>query len=404
MRILFISQGIPFPIYRDGLTLRLYHLLKAFSESHECHLIAFSDRSLDKGESAELRRYCSYELVPFERTSLLCNTVRKVVSYRRYYSKRFARVMQRAIEYFGPEILFVEPTFMAQYVDVQQGIPSVLSAVDAISLAARKRAEIPNRWLVKLAWRYVAHQRLVAERRLARRCDGVSVVAAEDALFLEQNVAHKIHVIPNGVDTEFFYNVRSLGRRNSICFSGNLAAPMNDEACQYLLEEVFPQIHAARPDLRLIIAGRSPGNRLIRSLPRYVDLQANVPDMRLAMRDCLLYLSPIQYGTGIKNNVLQAMAMGLPVLVTPLIAKPIGIRDGELGFVAERGTLFLEKLDCLLSDSNALMAVGDNARSYVESNFSWRAMSRRYEALFSSAVAKRVSQHAGVSDRPLSDL
>lgn len=386
MKILILSQGLPFPIYRDGLTIRVFHLLKEFASRAQCHLVAFSEYDLSNEELLQLRKMCTYHIVPHNPQRGVLGTARKILSSRRYYSEEFRDSIRFALNHQKPDIIFAEQTFIAQYADLFNEYPSVMSAVDAISLAALRQADGASNRLGRLTWKYVARQRLAIERKYFPKFDAVTAVAEEDADFLRKNAKVNIEVIPNGVDTEHFNPIAAGGARVSVIFSGNLNAMMNEEAALYLLESVYPFIHERRPDLTLVIAGRGVTSRLRVAIPAYVALREDVPDMREALSDGLIYLSPIAHGTGIKNNVLQAMAMGIPVVTTKLIADPIAVVDGETGFVMERGVDLGERIVALLDEDDVLRRVGASGRQHVESNYSWSGVAEKYFNIFNEVL------------------
>lgn len=378
MRILMLSQSLPFPIYRDGVTLRVYHLLRALSEFAQCHLIAFAEHDLPDTEMRELRCIASYDIVKEAKPSRFLGLARKILSSRRYYSRIFEEKITNAFETFRPDVLIAEQTFMSQYADAVADLPKIASAVDAISLAAFRQSAIYRNPLKRLASWCVAHQRLRIERRHFPAFDRVTVVGEYDAEYLRSRLRLPVDVIPNGVDTEYFNPSYCCESRQSIVFTGNLSASANEEACLYLLRDVFPVIHAKHRQVRLTIAGRKPTRRIKSALPPYVTLMADIPDIRDALCNALLCVSPIVYGTGIKNTVLQAMAMGVPVVTTSLIADPIQIVHGETGIVAERHEAFLTAIEKALADQQQLSEIGRNGRLHVEELYSWRHVASEY--------------------------
>jgi len=266
-----------------------------------------------------------------------------------------------------------------------------MSAVDAISLAAQRQSEIGDSKLHYLACRYIAHQRLAVEKKYFPKFDKITVVSNDDAVFLKRAVKRDIIVIPNGVDTVFFSPGRLDTKRNVVLFTGNLSAPMNEEACLYLLQYVFPLLHSRHPDIELVIAGRAPTENIISAMPSYVTLKADMLDLRDALSSAILYVSPIAYGTGIKNNVLQAMAMGIPVVATKLIADPIGIQHGETGFVAERGPDFVQAIEMALANRVLLDRIGRLGRLHIEQNYSWQQVASIYMDMFVEIMSDRLT-------------
>lgn len=386
MKILFLSQGLPFPVYRDGVTVRVFHLLREFSRYASVHLIAFGDYGLSADEKSELESFCTVDIIDLSHGNRQ-SALNKLVSSRRFFDVRFEHAVQRAMSRFAPDVVFCEQPYIAQYGRLIGDTPKVMSAVDAISLAARRKAEIGGSVLNRLVWRYVGHQRARFETSYYSNFDVITAVSQEDADCLARMVKRKVRVVPNGVDLDFFAPVNVSSGEGRVLFTGNLSAPMNDEAALYLLREVFPSLKARQPQLDLCLAGRRPSSEVRALCQNDVSLLADLVDLRDAYNSAIIYVSPIAYGTGIKNNVLQAMAAGLPVLVTPLIARPIGIEHGNTGFVADRGPEFSEMLNTVLADRNTLKKVGTAAREFVERDFSWASVAGMYLEMFDKMLA-----------------
>lgn len=386
IKILFLSQGLPFPVYRDGVTVRVFHLLKEFSKHANIHLIAFGDYPLSADEKCELESLCTFDIVDLSQGKRQ-GTFNKIVSSRRFFDVRFEYSVKQAMSCFEPDVVFCEQSFIAQYGHLLGDSPKVMSAVDAISLAARRQAESSRSGLQRLAWRYVAHQRARFETSYYPDFDVVTAVSQEDADCLARQIKGEVRVVPNGVDLDFFAPLELPSEEGRVLFTGNLSAPMNNEAALYLLREVLPSLKARHPQLDLCIAGRQPSSE-VRAYPQNdFSLLPDLDDLREAYHKTLIYVSPIAYGTGIKNNVLQAMAAGLPVFVTPLIARPIGIEHGKTGFIADRGPDFSEMLNMALADRDALKKVGTAARELVEKDFSWASVAGMYLEMFDKLLA-----------------
>lgn len=388
IKILFLSQGLPFPVYRDGVTVRVFHLLKEFSKYSNIHLIAFGDYPISADEKSELESLCTFDIIDLSQGKRQ-STLNKIVSSRRLFDVRFEYSVKQAMSLFEPDVVFCEQSFIAQYGHLLGDTPKVMSAVDAISLAARRQAESARPGLQRLAWRYVAHQRERFETSYYPEFDVITAVSKEDADCLARQIKGEVRVVPNGVDFDFFAPVELPSDGGRVLFTGNLAPQMNNEAALYLLKNVFPVLKTRHAHLDLCIAGREPSTEVRAYCQSGVSLLPDLDDLREAYRGTIAYVSPVAYGTGIKNNVLQAMAAGLPVFVTPLIARPIGIEHGKTGFVAERGDEFVDLLSQQLSDRENLRKVGSAARELVMNRFSWPSVASTYLKIFDELLNGR---------------
>ena len=388
MKILFISQCPPYPIYRDGATLRVHFLLQEFSKFADCYFLSFTDNQTFSYSDLAIAKIVPGESILYRRPRTALNLAKLVISSRRYYSSEMEKKIKGAVQSFEPDIIFCEQTFMAQYGDLAPGIPKVMSAVDAISLAAVRQSQLADRLIMRIALKYISAQRRYVEKHFFPKFDAITAVSPDDADYLASLTSRQVGVVPNGVATDDFQPSCKAGESKRIIFSGNLSAPMNEEACLYTLQHLFPYVHEKIPEYDLTVIGRSPTEAIRAQAQSYVRILADVADMSAELDGATLYISPISCGAGIKNNVLQAMAMAIPVLVTPLIARPIDIKDGVNGFVAERGDDMREKLRYILHDKKLLGQIGEAGRAHVLSHFSWQRIADQYRTLFQEICAK----------------
>jgi glycosyltransferase involved in cell wall biosynthesis len=116
-----------------------------------------------------------------------------------------------------------------------------------------------------------------------------------------------------------------------------------------------------------------------------------VPDVRPFLAAAALSVAPLAIARGIQNKVLEAMAMGRPVLLTPQAAEGIDARDGEHFAIADSDSALIERAFDLLADGRRGRALGEAARRYVIERQGWPSALARLPELVgrASAGAKR---------------
>ena len=132
----------------------------------------------------------------------------------------------------------------------------------------------------------------------------------------------------------------------------------------------------------LAIVGRDPAPSVL-ALARHswVEVIGTVPDMRPWLRRCRAYACPMISGTGIKNKLLEAMAVGSACVVTPLALRGTTAAPGRDVLVAARADGLADALLTVLADRGEAERLGASARAYVEANHSWSAVAARFERL-----------------------
>ncbi|EGR0072923.1 glycosyltransferase [Vibrio vulnificus] len=336
-------------------------------------------------EQSELRSFCTYEIIPFKFEGGVLGRIKKSISPRRYYSIEFKNAVQSALSTYQPDAVFVEQTFMSQYVTDFIDFPKVMSSVDAISFSAFLQSELEPSAIKSFLLKFVGAQRRLIEWYYFSKFSTITTVSFDDSHKLSKVVGKDVKTIPNGVDADFFFPLK-YHNRDTLVFTGVLSNPGNEEACIFLLEKVFPVIKNKLPKIKFVVAGRKPTKMLVSAIPDYVQLMPDVDDLRDAFTNALCFLAPIEIGAGIKNNVLQAMAMGVPVLTNNLVAGAINITDNETGFIEDDRNNYCDRLLYLLSQTDRLEVVGLKGREHILEHFSWDSVALKYISLLESEI------------------
>jgi len=372
--IVFVSDSLPCPQFNDGATLRVHNLLKVMASQYDLIYIYVGTEPIDEHKS-ETIKFCDELGID---TKFYTRTIGLRGKLLRLFGIR-ERGDEPLLTYLSglqlSDVLFMEGLysfFLSKYFKTQAVV--IASAVDCLSLASKRQFKIPRMgftYYVKHALRFL--QRYLLERRLVSNFKCIFFVASDDAEFAKRHYGCDVAVVPNGVDASFFApSVLETSNFDfdQLLFTGVLNSSMNENAALLSIEA------AKNFDIRLIIAGRSPQDKLKNSLAKGITLVENPLDIRVAFKKPSFFVCPIMFGTGIKNNVLQAMAMGFPCIVSKLIADPIGIRHGVNGLVFETIEEFFD-----LVQKRKLVEVEKirlNSRAYIVEEFSWEAQVKKY--------------------------
>jgi glycosyltransferase involved in cell wall biosynthesis len=268
---------------------------------------------------------------------------------------------------------------MAAYAADLDGLPRLLELVDSETLGAARA--MSDSWRTGLR-RRVAR---VVEGRAIRSFPIITTVAEADADAVRGLAPQRrVEVIPNGVDVERFRPIAGTDvAADTVAFVGAMSFPTNVAAVEWFARSVLPLIVAARPDVRLVVAGRDPLPSVL-ELARdpAITVTGTVADVRPHLARAAVVLAPMVSGSGIKNKVLEALAMARPVVVTPLGVEGIAAESGRDLLVADGPAAFAAAVLDLLEDPERASAMAARGRSLVERLYTWDACADRYATLY----------------------
>lgn len=200
-----------------------------------------------------------------------------------------------------------------------------------------------------------------------------------------QNIA----VLPNGVDRSYFAAYCGPRQAETLVFSGKMSYHANVAAALYLVEHILPRIWRKRPSVRLVLAGCDPP-RILRRLahnPR-IELTGYVPDLRPYIAQAQVAVCPLPYAVGIQNKVLEAMALGTPVVASPCAIAGLQAVAGRDLLVADHPDAFAAAVLHLLDSQPLRQGLVSCGLDYVATNHNWESLIQKLTAVYKQALCK----------------
>lgn len=157
----------------------------------------------------------------------------------------------------------------------------------------------------------------------------------------------------------------------SILFTGLYGYPPNAEAVHFLIEQVIPQLHQLRPNLRLIITGGGPLTHESWLINTGI---VSRRELNAILHACRIGLAPIFKGSGTRLKILEYMAAGLPVVTTRKGAEGLNLENGKQTIFAETPKEFKDAVLRILSDQVLSEQLSSHAISLVRANFNWKLL------------------------------
>jgi sugar transferase (PEP-CTERM/EpsH1 system associated) len=327
MRILFLTHRLPYAPNR-GDRIRAFHLLRALAGRAEVELFSLVHDAEEEAHAADLRdlvRSVSIARVPRLQNRLRALAAlagRRPLTHVLLDSPKLRPALARLVSERPPDLVFAYCSGMARFAlePFFSKIPFVLDMVDVDSekwAAMARAARFPMRWI------YGREARLLArfEARAARAANTTLVVnERERAALARIEPEANIRVLGNGVDVEAFRPPGPPSAEPRVVFCGVFGYRPNAEAAIWLARSVWPRVRAKRPEARLAIAGADPP-LAVRRLARdpSIEVTGALSDVRPELWKSALAAAPLATARGVQNKVLEAVAAGLPAVVTPQV-------------------------------------------------------------------------------------
>lgn len=382
MRILFLSPWFPYPP-DNGSRIRIFNLIRELSRRHEVTLLSFTNHERDRGHMADMARHCAdvqvvagREFQPRSLRSLagyLSPSPRWLVDV---HSPEMAEMVARALAQQPFDVVVGAEIKMLPYLEAISGVPCILEGLETEVMldGMRRAAGIAESLRARLRWLKFAHYfRRTLRHRLAG-CTVVSERERDNVLHLEPGYGH-CAVVPNGVDLARYAGDDAAPVTDGLVFTGALTYSANYDAMAYFLAQVWPLIRAQRPAARLAITGRTEGVDLAGlALDDHVQLTGYVADIRPVLTGSRACVVPLRQGGGTRLKILEAMALGTPVVSTHKGAEGLAVRDGEHLLLADTPEDLAAAVLRVMADEPLAHSLAQGARRLVHERYGWEAI------------------------------
>lgn len=375
MNLLYLSPWFPFPP-TNGSELRINALLRGLAARHEVTLLSFLRRPIDPRGLAKARDLlAAVHLVPWRefdpagsraRLGYLSSRPRSVVDT---YSTEMDALIRETVAERRYDAVIASQLVMAAYWPAWDNLPAVLDEVELGSFREQTRLAAT---LVARARRRLMWAKLRAYvRGLLPRFAAVTVVSDRERDLLRRIAPDysAVALVPNGIDLAACARVRAAHDPDTLIFTGAFTYDANHEAMVWFLGEVYPLVRRAAPEARLVITGDHAG----KPLPQAdgVTLTGFVDDVQPLIAGAGAAVVPIRQGGGTRLKILEAMALGTPVVATSKGAEGLDVTDGEDILLADMPQGFAEAILQLRHDAALRQNLVNNACLLIRRQYDW---------------------------------
>lgn len=392
MRILWILPFVPWPI-----KVRSFNLIPRLARRHDIDLVCVARSPADFARLEMIRQACSsVRTGNYSTMGALANCLRTLptrMPLRIAYvsSNSMRRAVAEAIARNHPNVIYVERWRALQYVPDDVEVPVICDPTDSMGLYNRRlmTAGLPWQRVLGLV-EYLKFRRF--EPRMAGRVAATVFCSRTDLEFVGRSApGANLVQVPNGVDCELFhFKTPGDEQPGGIFFSGNFLYAPNRDAVRFFLKEVFPQVRRAVPEATLTIAGNGARKFAERDLFSISEGQFQrfdfAPELRPHLARASVAIAPIRIGAGVSNKLLEAFAVGTPIVSTRMACGDLPCRDGEHLFLADDAVLFAERIVLLLRSPELRRAMAAKAQTFVRANYDWEIVARTLEEVLQRAA------------------
>ena len=401
--ILFLAHRIPYPPDK-GDKIRSWHFLDGLADRSTVHLGAFVDDETDWAHEPTLRQRCGEvclrALPPRLATArstlgLLSGEPLTLPYYRDRVLSQWVRdvAIRRRID--G---VFVFSSSMAQYATpalVGRSTRRVLDLCDVDSDKWRQYADAHG-WPMSRVYAREARLLEAREREYVESFDATLVIAESEAACVRQfapSGAPRIHVIGNGVDTDYFDPSRRSDDpyppgTQRIVFTGAMDYRANIDGVVWFATEILPLIRRRTSQVLFAIVGARPSAEVSALASDHVQVTGRVADVRPYLAHSDVVVAPLRIARGVQNKVLEALAMAKHVVATPLAMQGLGRVLAGLTATASSPQQFADSVLDALDRPGLVNAAG---RECVSERFSWRGAVTQLQDLFLDSASTGIA-------------
>jgi polysaccharide biosynthesis protein PslH len=390
LNLAVLSSWYPAPP-TNGAKLRAWHLLRELAHRHDVTLLTFAEPGeADAPESAALRAMCrDVRVVPGNP-----HKPDAPLSWRAYfarmprsYAQTFSPAMLAQVGSVAPHVdaIVALQVGTAIYLDASLQAPGIFdeAEISTIRDAATHATSQVDRWRRGLTWRKYA----AFTRRLVGCSQQTTVVSEQERACLAEAGCDqsKVSVLPNGVAAEYLA-LDSARRPDTLIYSGSVTYAPNLDAVTFMASDILPRIRATRPGVTFTVTGDHEGVPIDQLAGPGVRFAGFVPDIASTVAGTAVCVVPLRRGGGTRLKILEAMALGTPVVATRKGAEGLDVVDGTHLLLADGADAFARAVLTLLDSPDRARALADNARALIADRYTWPRIGRAMDHIIEAAV------------------
>lgn len=399
MKILFITEQFPYPLDTGG-NVRTFNILRGLAQAHEITLLASHTAAVPDSHRLEVAQLCrEIKLVRTQPHSLvreLGSLARSLISRQPFLLLRHARravrrelgtlLESRSWRFDAVHFNHLDAALYER--SIPRGIFRVLDQHNVVTNQVKSTLGAEGRVLHRALLRLELPKLSVFEAQTCNEMDVCLVCSEPDrAVLLGMGVTARIVVVPNGADPDYFVPATTLtADAREVVFVGTLDYDPCEKGVWYFCTEILPLLRQHIADIRFVVVGRNPSSRLRMraALDRNIVITGRVADVRPHVQKAGVFVVPLLSGSGTRLKIVEALAMGVPVVSTTIGAEGIDGRDGVHFRIADTPAAFARAVLEILGNPQMAQSLRLAGRDLVQERYSWQSACRSLQGAYAN--------------------
>jgi len=413
MKILFLCNQFPYPPI-SGMRRKILIFVKYLKENgNKIYLFSltppqreFTEKIFEEILVAKKGNFIDKFM------SLTQGLFKKPIQISIYNNSKNIKFFKKYVKSIKPDIIFIDYIRSGDY-GLGVSLPKIINYDDPQSLKYKRMEEfldeIENPFgegidflpkllrkvflfkiFKKIILKYEIYTLKRYEREISKHYHLVLTNSKEDALYLKKNKIKNIGFFPPLIDKEF-YNFEFQKKKDIITFIGKMDYPPNPHAVLYFIKEILPELEKNyKGKFEFQVIGSKTPDWMFKLSNEKIKIVGEVEDIRPYLAGSKVFVAPLKFGTGIKVKILEAMALGVPVVTTSIGIQGMNVKNGTHLFVEDEAKEFAKKVIILLKDENLRNEISKNAKDYVFKNFDVENYVKRMERCFKNLCQNKI--------------
>ncbi|MFQ3262052.1 glycosyltransferase family 4 protein [Reinekea sp.] len=400
MKVLWVSHFSPYPA-KGGAFQRSFNMLRELSKYHDIDFVSLASKSTllstyqseQKGVAevtTALNQFVTVKSISIigaraRKLNKFINVIRSTLQFKAYdelfYSHPiFSAAIKESLSQNSYDVIYVDTVGLMRSIP-NVGLPVILNHHNIESEMLSRRASKAG-IIGKLIYSLEAMKMKRIERKYAPSVQ-LNITCSElDSKRLQKIAACKAECIPNGVDMSYFKRTScyDISEVEGIIFIGGLDWYPNADAMEWFASDIYPVIAESIGEIKVDIIGRGTVNGLSRlaSSNKSVKAHGFVDDILPFMEKASVYVCPIRDGGGTKLKVLDALAMGVPLVAHPVACEGINVTDGKDVLFASTPIEFAKQINRIINEKGLGEKLSQNGIDLIDKYYSYRKIGEKF--------------------------